>query len=197
MSKFLENAAIAQFDAEVKAAYQAGGKLRMTVKNRTGVVGSTYRFPKIGKGMATKRTGPSTNVVPMNVAHTNATATLEDWVAPEYTDIFNQAKTNVDERRELAGVIAGAINRRMDQIIIAAADAAATTLTVGTNVGGNGTDLNPAKIRRASKLLSDQGVPEEDRTFVGSYSGREALLGNTEATSADYNTVLRLSLIHI
>lgn len=192
MSKFLDQAAIQQFDAEVKHAYQAGEKLRKTVRQRTGVVGSSHRFPKMGKGLATPRI-PQTDVTPMNITHTNATATLEDWNAAEFTDIFNQAKVNFDERQQLATTIAGAINRRMDQLVIDALDGAATSLTVATSIGGTNTGLNPAKLRRTSRLLSDGGVPEEDRTFVGSYVGREQLLGETEATSADYNTVLRLT----
>ena len=83
MSINLSAAAIAQFDAEVKHAYQGSGLLRNSVRVRTGVVGSTHRFPKMGKGVATQRV-PQTDVVPVNVSHTNQTATLSDWVAPEF-----------------------------------------------------------------------------------------------------------------
>lgn len=55
MSQSLSSAAIASFDAEVKHAYQGSGLLRPTVRLRTGVVGSTHRFPKMGKGTATVR----------------------------------------------------------------------------------------------------------------------------------------------
>ena len=191
MSKFLSNAAIAQFDAEVKQAYQGMGKLRGTVRIRTGVVGSTHRFPKIGKGQATVRV-PQTDVTPMNVSHSNATATIEDWNAAEYTDIFDQQKVNFEERQALAQVIAGAINRRMDQLIIDACEASGTSETVSTNIGGTNSGLNVAKLRRTGRLLGDNGVPEGDITFVGSYIGREQLLGETEATSSDFNTVRAL-----
>lgn len=191
MSVQLSNAEIAQFDAEVKQAYQTGGKLRGTVRVKTGVVGRTHRFPKMGKGLATVRI-PQTEVIPMGITHTNATATLEDWNAAEYTDIFDASHTNIDERAELAEVIANAINRRMDQLIIDAAEASSTSLTVAKSVGGAASGLNVAKLRRAAFELDDQGVPEMDRTYLGSMTGKEQLLGETEATSSDYNTVLAL-----
>lgn len=191
-STSLSTAAIASFDADVKHAYQDMGKLRDTVRVKTGVVGSTHRFPKLGAGLATKRV-PQTDVIPMNLQHTNQTATLEDWNAAEYTDVFNDAKTNISEREELASSIAKAISRREDQLIIDALEATSTTLTVASSIGGANTDLNVDKLRRAKRLLGNNGVGEdEELTFCGSYTQQEGLLGETEATSADYNTVRAL-----
>jgi hypothetical protein len=192
MSTSLDNAAIASFDATVKHAYQERGKLRDTVRLKTGVVGSTHRFPKLGAGAATRRV-PQTDVIPMNLSHTNATVTLEDWNAAEYTDVFNDAKVNFSEREELAMSIASAIQRREDQLIIDALEATATSLTVASSIGGANTDLNVSKLRRASRLLGDNSVGEdEDLTYVGSYVGRESLLAETETTSSDFNTIKAL-----
>lgn len=192
MSLSLSVAAIASFDGEVKHAYQDIGKLRDTVRLKQGVVGATHRFNKLGAGLATKRI-KQTDVIPMNLEHTNSVAVLEDWNAAEYTDVFDEAKTNISERAELAGSLAKAISRREDQLIIDALEATATTLTVASSVGGANTDLNVDKLRRASRLLGDNGVGEdEDITFIGSYIGRESLLGQQETTSADYNTVRAL-----
>lgn len=193
MSKSLHVAAIASFDADVKHAFQDKAKLRDTVRVKTGVVGSTHRFPKMGAGMASKRV-KQTDVVPMNLQHSNATAMLEDWNAAEYTDVFDEAKTNISERQELAASIAKAIGRREDQLIIDALEATATTLSVATSVGGADTDLNVDKLRRIGRLLGEGGVDEDEMvTFIGSYFGKEALLGQTEITSADYNSVRALT----
>lgn len=59
--------------------------------------------------------------------------------------------------------------------------------TAGTNTG-----LTVAKLRRAAKKLDAAGVPSGERTFVGSATEKEQLLGSTEATSADYNNVRAL-----
>ena len=69
-----------------------------------------------------------------------------------------------------------------------------TGQTIAANFGaasGNA-GLTPAKIRRASAKLTGAGVPTYDRTFVASATGQEQLLGNTEATSSDYNNVKAL-----
>lgn len=193
MSKVLSAAASTQFDSEVLHEYQGKGSLRSTVTVRSGVVGDTYKFRKMGKGMAQDRGAPQTDVIPMDVSHALQTATLTNWVAPEYTDIFDQATVNFQERTELASTIAQALTRREDQLIIDAWDASGTYAgTVSTDIGGVGTDMNPAKLRRASRYLNATGVPMAGRHLVLGALQLEALLGNTEATSSDFNTVKAL-----
>lgn len=195
MSKTLSVAAEAVFDSYVKHAYQDRGKLRPGVTLRTNVKGTTYRFNNLSAGLATQRT-TQTDVIPMNLVHSNQTATLTYWNAAEYTDIFDQEHTSVNEREALSQAIAKAITRREDQLLIAAAEAASTSLTVATGIGGANSDLNVAKLREIVRLLGDNGVEVdgdmETITFVGSFNGQSALLSETEVTSADYNTVRAL-----
>lgn len=191
MSTSISNAFIAQFDAEVKQAYQGASKLMDTVRKKTGVIGSTHRFPKLGKGLAQPRI-PQTDVIPMNVQHSNATVTLEDWQAPEYSDVMDLQKINFDERKELVQAVSSAIGRRADQLILDAADAGANSTQVSDNIGGTDTGLNTAKLRRTKRLMDAAGVPATDRTFVHSAIGLEQLLAETAATSSDFNTVKAL-----
>lgn len=191
MSTSISTAFIAQFDAEVKQAYQGAAKLFGTVRTKTGVNGSTHRFPKLGKGLAQPRI-PQTDVVPMNVQHSNATATLEDWSAPEYSDIYDLQKINFDERKELKMAIASAMGRRMDQLLLDAADAGASATQVSDNIGGTDSGLNTTKLRRAKRLMDAAGVPATDRVFVHGAIGLEQLLGETNATSSDFNSIKAL-----
>ena len=117
MSMSLSNAFVTLFDAEVKQAYQGKAQLVGAVRQRRGVEGSTVKFPKVGRGVATPRIG-QTDVTPLNVGFSNVTLTLEDWIAAEYSDIFSQAKVNFDERQELVQVVASAMGRRQDQLIL-------------------------------------------------------------------------------
>lgn len=183
----------ASFDARVKQAYQGSGLLRSTVELADNIVGATHRFHKIGRGMATKRID-QTDVIPMNIMHGNATAVLEDWNAAEYTGIFNQQKVPYKEQDKLAHIISSAIGRREDQLILDALDASATTNVVDTDVGDTGSGMNTAKLRRAAALLNAKGVPRArgERFLVLSATGMEELLGTTEVTSSDYNTVKAL-----
>jgi len=191
MAQLISNAFVTLFDAEVKQAYQASRALAGLVRERNGVEGSTVKFPKIGKGSATIRV-PQTDVSPLNVSYSQVTATMADWNAAEYSDIFHQAKVNFDERRELVSVVSSAIGRRMDQILLDALAASSTSLTVANSVGGATTNLNVAKLRRAKKLLDQNNVPMEGRCMVISASGLEGLLGETQTTSADFNSVRAL-----
>jgi len=187
----LNNAFVTLFDAEVKQAYQASAVLVPAVRQRRGIEGSTAKFPKVGKGVATLRI-PQTDVTPLNVDFSQVTATMEDWNAAEYSDIFMQQKVNFDERQELVQVVANAIGRRQDQLIIDAAEASGTSLTVANSIGGANTDLNVAKLREAKKLLDANNVPPQDRHIILHANNLSALLSETAVTSSDFNTVKAL-----
>jgi len=187
----LSNAFVTLFDAEVKQAYQAKAQLVGAVRQRRGVEGSTAKFPKAGKGVATLRI-PQTDVTPLNVDFSQVTATMEDWNAAEYSDIFMQQKVNFDERQELVQVVANAIGRRQDQLIIDALTASSTSNTVSNDIGGTDSNLNLDKLLAAKKALDKNNVPPQDRHMVIHANSLAALLGETEVTSSDYNSVKAL-----
>jgi len=202
MSKNLSSVASTQFDTEVKHAYQTlSATLAGTTTERKGVVGDTYDFRKMGKGLATPRTAPSADAVAMDISHNLISCTLTDWDANEYTDIFNAAEVNFDEVKELGMTIAGALGRRDDQLKIDAMVAGTynTTPVSGTSggqvavgTGGANTNLNISKLRAAKKFLDTFEVPQEGRHIAVSPSGISALLASTQVTSADYNSVKAL-----
>tara|TARA_R100000808_G_scaffold6274_3_gene18772 strand:- start:1481 stop:2305 length:825 start_codon:yes stop_codon:yes gene_type:complete len=187
MSKNLSAVASTEFDSEVKQAYQGGSKLRDTVTHRGNVTGGTYTFRAVGKGLANQK--PSQGLVtPMDISHSEQACVLQDWIAPEYTDIFDDAEVNFSEQQELAEAIASALGRREDQLIIDAASAA----SAGGAVAAGGTGLTAAKVITSSKHFNDAGVPTEDRTAPISAAGLEDLLNEDKATSFDYQQVRAL-----
>ena len=192
MAVGISSAYVQLFDAEVKQAYQASRALAGVTRERTNVEGNQVKFPKIGKGTATVRV-PQTDVTPLNVTYSQVTASMSDYIAAEYSDIFHQAKVNFDERRELVQVVGNAIGRRMDQLVIDALNAASSPSTVDTNVGGTTTNLNLAKLLAAKKALDANNVPQEGRCMVIHANGLSALLDETELTSSDFATVKSLS----
>ena len=197
MSKTLSSVASKQFDSEVKQAYQSiDGVLRPTIRVRTGVVGDEHNFRLMGRGKMQDRGAPQTDVTPMNVGHSLIPVTLQNKVAPEYTDIFDQAEVNFDEQQELAMAIAGAMHRQEDQFIIGAWDAgtynASPTATQGIDIPAGGTGLTADKVRKARTALGRRGVSKSDRCIVHSTTALEVLLSETEATSSDYANVKAL-----
>lgn len=203
MSKNLSSVAIQEFDAEVKHAYQQGGKLRPAVTVRSGVTGNAYKFTRMGKGMANQK-ATQADVTPMDVSHARQTATLQNWTAPEYTDIFDAAEVNFDEKQELAGTIAKALARREDQLIIdsmlsgtitytaIASITASTSADNGTTIAAGGTGFTVDKLLQASKALNQRGVDQEDRHVACSADNLYDMLGETEVGSIDYNNVKAL-----
>jgi hypothetical protein len=196
MSKFLSDVARTEFDSMVKPAYQGSSKLRNTVEYRGNVVGDTYKFRLMGKGQGHKRTGSSSLVVPMDITHGLPSATLEDWEHPEYTDIFDQATVNFDEKNKLAETIGKAMGRTEDQIIIdkiVAESSYNTTATDGDafDIAAGATGFTTAKLRTLRAYYDDLEV-DEDVNIVVSGTGMNRLLANTETTSSDYNTVKAL-----
>ena len=179
------------FDSEVKQAYQAESVLRGTMRTRTGVAGNTVKFPTIGKGVATVRV-PQTDVTPLNVTYGQVTATMEDFIAAEYSDIFQQSHINFDERSELVQVVSKSIARRMDQLMIDALNAAGGTTAVATSIGGNASNMNIEKLRATAKAMNQNNVPSEGRHLLMHASQLDALLGETEVTSQDFASVKAL-----
>jgi hypothetical protein len=117
---------------------------------------------------------------------------MEDYIAAEYSDIFQQSHINFDERSELVQVVSKSIARRMDQIMIDALNAATGTSTVATSIGGAGTNMNIEKLRATAKAMNEKNVPSEGRNLLMHASQLDALLGETEITSQDFASVKAL-----
>ena len=195
MAQSITNAFVTLFDAEVKQAYQSESSLLSCVRLRQGVTGQTYKFPKLGKGTATARI-PQTDVTPLNVTYSQVTASMSDYNAAEYSDIFHQAKVNFDERSELVQVVSKAIGRRMDQLIIDALNSASSPSTVAKTVVTSGSaaasNLNVGKLIAAKKALDAKNVPFDDRHIVVHANNLAGLLGDERAISSDFASIKAL-----
>jgi hypothetical protein len=180
------NAAIISYDTSVKLAYQGSSRLRPTVTVKTGVVGQSHNFRKFGTGVAVEH---STNelITPADYQHNKVPAVLSNWRIGDYTDLFDQAETTVDERAQLAMSNAKALGRAEDQLIIDALDAATSLAgTVDEDLGGTNTPINADKLRRAKRLLTQQQADATQHTMLVNAIGMEGALAEIEVTSADY-----------
>lgn len=187
----ISNAFVQLFDAEVKQAYQGARALAGVTRERMNVEGNQVKFPKIGKGVATVRV-PQTDVTPLNVTYSQVTASMSDYIAAEYSDIFHQAKVNFDERRELVKVVGDSIGRRMDQLVLDALGAASSPSTVATSIGGASSNMNLAKLLAAKKALDTKNVPADGRCMIIHANRLSSLLDEQELTSSDFASVKAL-----
>ena len=195
MALSVSNAFVTLYDAELRQAYQSSRALAGLTRERQ-VEGQTVKFNVLGTGQATVRT-PQTDVTPLNLSYSQVTATMTDYIAAEYSDIFHQSHINFQERNELAKSVGNAIGRRMDQVVIDAFDAASSPGTVANTIQGDGSsgsaaDLNTGKIRAAKKTLDAANVPSENRTLLIHANNLSALLGQTSVQSSDFNTIRAL-----
>jgi hypothetical protein len=185
MSIQIPAAFVTEFDEAVKHLYQTGSVLKDTIRMKSNVVGSTCRFTVYGKGQATPRL-PGTDVVPINYAVSQVTATLEDWNAAVYTDIFDGKKINHSEVPEAQMLVSNAAGRRLDQIIINALNTGANAATVAKTIGAN-QGMNVTKVRELGFLMDDRGVPNDGERYLAiSAKAKAQLLADTQATSSDF-----------
>jgi hypothetical protein len=187
------NAAIASFDTEVKLAYQGAAALRDTVRLKTGVRGQQHAFQKMGAGVAYQHTSAEL-ITPADFQHNKVFVTLTNWRIGDYTDLFDEAETTVDERADLAKSAAMALGRAEDQLIIDALDAATGIAgTVDDSIGGATTPLNAAKLRRAKRYLVARQASGGKHTLVVNAAALEGALAETQVTSSDYQNFKALA----
>ena len=156
----IENIFVKQFEADVHTAYQQmGTKLRSTVRSKSGVVGASTTFQKIGRGTA--HTKSRHGIVPvMNLNHEPVECVLQDYYAGDWVDALDELKTNVDERRVVASAGAYALGRKTDELIINALNK--TENSVGKYSKGLTKDL----ILTALEVLNEKDVPDDGRRFA-------------------------------
>lgn len=181
MSVSIDQVFVKQFEADVHLAYQQmGTKLRATVRSKSGVVGASTTFQKVGRGTASTKSRHG--IVPvMNLNHEPVECVLQDYYAGDWVDALDELKTNVDERRVVASAGAYALGRKTDELIVNA-------MKQSTNaVGDYSTGLTKDLILSALEVLNQNDVPDDGRRFavVGVHQWNE-LLSMDEFVSADY-----------
>ena len=92
MSESIDHIFVKQFEADVHLAYQQmGTKLRNTIRSKTGVVGSSTTFQKVGRGTASTKSRHG--LVPvMNLDHEPVECTLQDYYAGDWVDALDELK---------------------------------------------------------------------------------------------------------
>lgn len=184
MSTQLSNAATELFDSQVKKNYQEGHSLKGLCRQKTLAGANKIYFPKMGNAVARQKQVHE-SVTPANVTHSRVSATMEDWYAAEYTDIFKNNQTNFDEITELADILKMACGRRIDYLSIAALNASGAD-SISNDIGGTDTDMNFEKVKAAMGELDDNGVPQADRVLLMNHRAYRNLLSDDEFINSDY-----------
>ncbi|WP_157272535.1 phage capsid protein [Azonexus hydrophilus] len=171
---------IAQYSNEVKQLWaQNDTRLMDTLRVHKNVVGSTYNFHRMAAVVANTKSRDAA-ITALDPTATQVTATLADYYAGIYIDKLDELKTNANLRAEYAKAAVGAINRKVDDVIITElANAANTTATVA---GG----LTLAKILECVTYLNTNEVDPEKRVLVIGAKQISEALAIQQLTSSDY-----------
>ncbi len=165
MSTSIDQAFIKQFQAEVHTAYQRqGSKLRPTVRSKSGIVGASTLFPRVGRGTAQPKLRNAAVPV-MNLEYSMRECFLQDFYAGEWIDKLDEIKTSIDERAIVAAAGAYALGRRTDELIIAALDTA-TVEASGAGPLSDTAGLTKEKVLAAFETLGGNDVPDDGQRFA-------------------------------
>lgn len=211
MSTEITTAFVEQYKANVAMlAQQKASRIRKAVEEET-VTGTRAFFEQIGPTEMVARTTRHGDSPLVNTPHDRRSVTLVDYHWGDMVDDQDKIRMLIDPTSPYAINAAMAANRKIDDVIIAAADGTAYTGVDGTtqtafdtnmvvdvqtrDVGVSAADLgmNVAKIIDAGKKLAANEVDEDEPKFiVWNARQRASLLNSTKATSADYSSVKAL-----
>lgn len=174
---------------------------------KTDIVGKCFFQDQIGKWEMTAKTSVNADTPQNDPNLARTRIDIETYNDARMLDRSLKLQEFSDPTSVAGVCIQSAVGTQIDKIIYNAlggtayrGETGATTVTfpagktvaVDFEAAGTNTGLTTAKIRRAAKMLNAQGVPAGDRTFVTSATGLEQLLGTTQVTSSDYNSVKAL-----
>lgn len=208
MSTEVTTAFVKQFGSLVfHLSQQQGSVLRPAVRVES-VKGDSRYFDRIGKATAVIRTSRHGDTPQFDTPHSRRMVTLADYHYGDMVDDQDKVRMLIDPTSEYVIAAMWALGRSMDDVIISAASGNAAGGSTGTSsvalpssqklvaadsAGTAGAGLNVTALRRAAKILDGNDVaPSIPRYFAFNAYQKEKLLGETEVTSADFNTVRAL-----
>ncbi len=205
MSSEITTAFVQQFGSNVfHLSQQKGSRLRGAVRVESQNSESSF-YDRIGKVSAVKKAGRHSNTPQLDTPHSRRMVTLEDYEWADLIDQQDKVRMLNDPSSEYVMAAMWAMGRSMDDELIAAAIGSAyagqkgatavvlpDTQKLGATDGTNHVNLNVRTLRIAKRMMDQKELSEEPRYLVCSALQIESLLGQTEVTSSDYNSVKAL-----
>ena len=204
MSTQITTAFVEQYSSNIQMlSQQKGSLLRDKVRLET-VVGKNAFFDQVGSVTATVRTSRHSDTPQVDTPHSRRRVSLVDYEFADLIDDLDKVKMLADPTSSYAMAAAYAMGRAMDDAVIAAATGTAytgvaggtsTVLPAGQIIAEAGTGrFTIAKLRTAKQILDLADVdPSLPRYVVVGPKQITDLLGTTEVTSSDFNTVKALA----
>ena len=202
MSTQITTAFSQQFSANVQLLSQQRGSILRGGVDEESVTGEKAFFDQVGQAAAVKRTTRHQDTPMVETPHSRRMVTMDQYEWADLIDDADKVKMLIDPTSTYAQAAAAAMGRAMDDAIIEAATGTAktgktggtsTSLPSGNQIAAGSADMTVAKLISAKEILDKNSVdPSIPRHIAVSPDQISALLGSTNVTSSDFNTVKAL-----
>jgi hypothetical protein len=205
MSSNITTSFVEQYSSNVTLlSQQMGSKLRGSVDEES-IVGKNAFFEQIDSTAAVLRTSRHGDTPQIDTPHSRRRVSLSDYEWADLIDDSDKIKALVDPTSAYAKNAAAALNRSMDDVIITAMNASASTGVAGATAvalpstqkfatSDQSDGLTIAKLLAAKKNFDNNSIdPSRKRFLVCGPQQIADLLAVTQVTSSDFNTVKALA----
>ena len=201
MSSQVTTAFVQQYSANIQMLSQQMGSLLRDKVRVESVNGKNAFFDQVGSVTAVKRTSRHSDTPQIDTPHARRRVSLVDYEFADLIDEQDKVRLLIDTTSSYAQAAAFAMGRAMDDEIISAALGTAFTGETGSTSTANANQivhgsagLTIAKLRTAKQTLDLNSVdPSIPRFIIVGPKQITDLLGTTEVTSSDFNTVKALA----
>jgi len=204
MSSQITTAFVQQYSNNVAMLSQQKGSLLRRSVDVESVIGKNSFFDQVGVATAVKRTTRHGDTPQIDTPHSRRRVSLVDYEYADLIDNQDKIRTLIDPTSSYAMAAAYALGRAQDDEIISAISGTAYTGETGStavalpsaqkiteaSTGG----LTIDKLRNAKEIMDSADVdPSISRFLVCGPKQISDLLGTTQVTSSDFNTVKALA----
>ena len=203
MSSQITTAFVNQYSSNIQMLSQQMGSLLRNAVDVESVSAEKAFFDQVGSAAAVLRTTRHADTPLIDTPHSRRMVTMSDYEYADLIDDQDKVRLLVDPTSTYARAAAAAMGRAMDDVIIAAAIGTAktgkdgstsTALPSGQKVVHGSASLTIAKLLSAKEILDEGSVdPSIPRYIVCAPKQITSLLGTTQVTSSDFNTVKALA----
>ena len=203
MSSQITTAFVNQYSSNIQMLSQQMGSLLRGAVDVESVTGEKSFFDQVGSAAAVLRTTRHADTPLIDTPHSRRMVTMSDYEYADLIDDQDKVRLLVDPTSTYARAAAAAMGRAMDDVIIAAAIGTAktgkdgstsTALPSSQKVVHGSASLTIAKLLSAKEILDEGSVdPSIPRYIVCAPKQITSLLGTTQVTSSDFNTVKALA----
>ena len=202
MSTTISTAFVQQFSSNIAMLSQQMGSLLRSSVDVESVNAEKAFFDQVGVAAAVARTTRNSDTPLMDTPHTRRMVTMTDYEYADLIDSQDKIRMLADPTSTYARAAAAAMGRAMDDVIIAAMHGTSKTGASGATsvsfpstqqIAHGSAGLNIAKLLEAKEILDANSVdPSIPRYLVAAPKQMSDLLGTTQVTSSDFNTVKAL-----